>query len=384
MIYLDYNATTPLCDAAREAMLPYLGRHFANPSSVHAAGRDARAAIDNSRDKLAGLLRVKPHELIFTSGGTESCNLAVLGLARRQSSRAAHIISAKTEHHAVLNAVEHLEKHENVEVTWLNVARDGIVDLDQLSKSIRPDTRLVSIMAANNETGVIQPMREISQICHEHGVLLHTDMVQAFGKMDVDLSLVDAASFAAHKFYGPKGAGFLYLRSGLSIQPIMFGGAHENERRPGTENVAAIAAMAAAAEWTLRDRESEQERQAELRDDLWTRISQNVPDAKQNCQNAPRLANTLNVSLLGLESEMLLIALDLEGVCASSGSACMVGSVVASHVLLAMGLPIERARSAVRFSLGKWTTADEIKRAGDAMRKIVDRFETRKSAHAVA
>ena len=417
MIYLDYNATTPLCDAAREAMLPYLGRHFGNPSSVHAAGRDARAAIDNSRDKLAALLRVKPHELIFTSGGTESCNLAVLGLARNRSSHAAHIISAKTEHHAVLNAVEHLEKHENVEVAWLNVARDGIVDLDQLSKSIRPDTRLVSIMAANNETGVIQPMREISQICREHGVLLHTDMVQAFGKMPVvipseveesrdaapklmprdpstplrsaqddgvDLSLVDAASFAAHKFYGPKGVGFLYLRSGLSIQPIMFGGAHENERRPGTENVAAIAAMAAAAEWTLRDRESEQERQAELRDDLWSRISQNVPDAKQNAQNAPRLANTVNVSLLGLESEMLLIALDLEGVCASSGSACMVGSVVASHVLLAMGLPIERARSAVRFSLGKWTTADEIKRAGDAMGKIVNRFETRKSAYAVA
>jgi len=384
MIYLDYNATTPLCEAAREAMLPYLGRHFGNPSSVHAAGRDARAAIDNSRDKLARLLRVKPHELIFTSGGTESCNLAVLGLARNRSSHAAHIISAKTEHHAVLNAVEHLEKHESIEVTWLNVARDGIVDLDQLSKSIRPDTRLVSIMAANNETGVIQPMRKISQICREHGVLLHTDMVQAFGKMDVDLSLVDAASFAAHKFYGPKGIGFLYLRSGLSVQPIMFGGAHENERRPGTENVAAIAAMAAAAEWTLRDRESEQERQAELRDDLWTRISHNVPDAKQNAQNAPRLANTLNVSLLGLESEMLLIALDLEGVCASSGSACMVGSVVASHVLLAMGLPIERARSAVRFSLGKWTTADEIKRAGDAMGKIVNRFETRKSAYAVA
>src|SRR5947207_2879282 len=384
MIYLDYNATTPLCDAAREAMLPYLGRHFGNPSSVHAAGRDARAAIDDARVKLAGLLRVKPHELIFTSGGTESCNLAVLGLSRNRSSHATHIISAKTEHHAVLNAVEHLEKHENVDVTWLNITRDGIVDLDQLSKSIRPDTRLVSIMAANNETGVIQPMREISQICREHRVLLHTDMVQAFGKMDVDLSLVDAANFAAHKFYGPKGAGFLYLRSGLSIQPIMFGGAHENERRPGTENVAAIAAMAAAAEWTLRDRESEQERQAGLRDDLWSRISQNVPGAKQNAQKAPRLANTLNVSLLGLESEMLLIALDLEGICASSGSACMVGSVVASHVLLAMGLPIERARSAVRFSLGKWTTADEIKRAGDAMRKIVDRFETRKSAYAVA
>ena len=384
MIYLDYNATTPLCDAAREAMLPYLGRYYGNPSSVHAAGREARAAIDNARDKLAELLRVKPHELIFTSGGTESCNLVVLGLARSRSPHAGHIISAKTEHHAVLNAVEHLEKHESIEVTWLNVARDGIVDLDQLAAAIRPETRLVSIMAANNETGVIQPMGEISQICREHGVLLHSDVVQAFGKMDVDLSLVDAASFAAHKFYGPKGVGFLYLRSGLSIQPIMFGGAHENERRPGTENVAAIAAMAAAAEWTLRDRENEQERQAELRDDLWTRISQNVPDAKQNGQNAPRLANTLNVSLLGLDSEMLLIALDLEGVCASSGSACMVGSVVASHVLLAMGLPIERARSAVRFSLGKWTTPDEIKAAGDAVGKIVDRLHTRTSAYAVA
>ncbi|PYL09895.1 MAG: cysteine desulfurase NifS [Verrucomicrobia bacterium] len=393
MIYLDYNATTPLCEPAREAMMPYLDRHFGNPSSVHAAGREARAAIDDARDKLAASLRIKPNEIIFTSGGTESCNLAVFGLARSRSTgglpavasaKAGHIISAKTEHHAVLNAVEHLEKHERFEVTWLNVSRDGIVDLDHLAKSIRPETRLVSIMAANNETGVIQPIREISRICRERGVLLHSDMVQAFGKIDIDLSLVDAASSAAHKFYGPKGVGFLFLRSGLSIQPIMFGGAHENERRPGTENVAAIAAMAAAAEWTSRDRDGEQERERQLRDALWTRISETIPNAKQNGANAPRLANTLNVSLLGLDSEMLLIALDLEGVCASSGSACMVGSVVASHVLLAMGLPVERARSAVRFSLGKWTTADEIKAAGDAVRKIVDRLETRKSAYAVA
>jgi cysteine desulfurase len=365
-------------------MLPYLGRHFGNPSSVHAAGREARAAIDNARDKLSGLLRVKPHEIIFTSGGTESCNLAVLGLARCRMEQGGHIISAKTEHHAVLNTIEYLEKHKHFEVTWLNVSRDGVVDLDQLADSIRPETRLVSIMAANNETGLIQPMREISQICRERGVLLHSDMVQAFGKIEADLSLVDAASFAAHKFYGPKGAGFLFLRSGLSIEPIMFGGAHENERRPGTENVAAIAGMAAAAEWTLRDRELEQQREAKLRDELWTRISKSVQDAKQNGANAPRLANTLNVSLLGLDSETLLIALDLEGVCASSGSACMVGSVVASHVLLAMGLPIERARSAVRFSLGKGTTADEIGATGDAVRKIVDRLQTRKSAYAVA
>jgi len=384
MIYLDYNATTPLCDQAREGMLPYLDRHFGNPSSVHAAGREARAAVDDARDQLAGLLSVRSHEIIFTCGGTESCNLAVLGLARRRSSRGGHIVSNKAEHHAVLNTLEYLEKCEGFEITWLNVSRDGMIDLDQLAAVIRPDTRLVSIMTANNETGVIQVMREISQICRGHGVLLHSDMVQAFGKVQIDLSLVDAASFAAHKFYGPKGAGFLFLRSGLSIEPIMFGGAHENERRPGTENVAAIAGMAAAAEWTLRDCDSEQERERRLRDELWTRISQNVPDAKQNGANAPRLANTLNVSLLGLDSEMLLIALDLEGVCASSGSACMVGSVVASHVLLAMDLPIEHARSAVRFSLGKWTTADEIKAAGDAVRKIVDRLETRKSAYAVA
>ena len=384
MIYLDYNATTPLCDTAREAMLPYLERRFGNPSSVHAAGREARAAIDNARDKLAALLHAKPNEIIFTSGGTESCNLAVFGLARPRSAHGGHIISAKTEHHAVLNAVEHLEKNEGFEVTWLDVSPDGVIDLNQLASAIRPETRLVSIMTANNETGVLQPMREISQICRDRSVLLHTDMVQVFGKSNVDLSLVDAASFAAHKFYGPKGAGFLFLRSGLSIQPIMFGGAHENERRPGTENVAAIAGMAAAAEWTLQDRHSEQEREARLRDELWMRISARVPDAKQNGANAPRLANTLNVSLPGLDSEMLLIALDLEGVCASSGSACMVGSVVASHVLLAMGLPIERARSAVRFSLGKWTTAEEIMAAGDAVRKIVDRLETRKSAYAVA
>jgi cysteine desulfurase len=295
-----------------------------------------------------------------------------------------HVISAKTEHHAVLNALEHLEKHEGFEVTWVNVSRDGIIDIDQLAKAIRPETRLVSIMTANNETGVIQPAREISQICRERGVLLHSDMVQSFGKIDTDLSLVDTASFAAHKFYGPKGVGFLFLRGGLSIQPIMFGGAHENERRPGTENVAAIVGMAAAAEWAEQEHEKEQEREKKLRDELWTRIAENVPEAKQNGANAPRLANTLNVSLLGIDSEMLLIALDLEGVCASSGSACMVGSVVASHVLLAMGLPMDHARSAVRFSLGKWTTADEIKAAGDAVRKIVDRLNTRKSAYAVA
>ncbi len=373
MIYLDYNATTPLCDAAREAMLPYLGRYFGNPSSVHAAGREARAAIDNARDKLGVLLRAKPGEIIFTGGATESCNLAVLGLARSSSSRGGHIISNKAEHHAVLHPLEHLEQHEGFEVTWLNVSESGMVDLDQLADSIRPDTRLVSIMTANNETGVIQPMREISQICRDRGVLLHSDMVQAFGKTDVDVSLVDVASFAAHKFYGPKGTGFLCLRAGLPIQPIMFGGAHENQRRPGTENVAGIAGMAAAAEWILRDRETEQERRARLRDQLWRGIADVFPDAQQNGDPAHRLANTLNTSFIGIDSETMLMALDLEGVCASSGSACMVGSVRASHVLLAMGLPMKRARSAIRLSLGKWTTAEEIAATGDALDRIAKR-----------
>lgn len=373
MIYLDYNATTPLCDAAREAMLPYLGRYFGNPSSVHAAGREARAAIDNARDKLGALLRAKPGEIIFTGGATESCNLAVLGLARSSSSRGGHIISNKAEHHAVLHPLEHLEQHEGFEVTGLNVSESGMVDLDQLADSIRPDTRLVSIMTANNETGVIQPMREISQICRDRGVLLHSDMVQAFGKTDVDVSLVDVASFAAHKFYGPKGTGFLCLRAGLPIQPIMFGGAHENQRRPGTENVAGIAGMAAAAEWILRDRETEQERRAQLRDELWRSIVEVFPDAQQNGDPTHRLANTLNASFLGVDSETMLMALDLEGICASSGSACMVGSVRASHVLLAMGLPTERARSAIRLSLGKWTTAKEIADAADALGRIAKR-----------
>jgi cysteine desulfurase len=393
MIYLDYNATTPLCEPARAAMLPYLERYFGNPSSVHAAGREARAAIDNGRDQLAALLHAKPNEIIFNSGATESCNLAVLGLARSSKpvrlnrtglmSRP-HVISAKTEHHAVLHALEHLEEHEGFEVTWLNVSQNGMVDLDQLAKSIRPETRLVSIMAANNETGVIQPLAEISRICRERGVLLHSDMVQAFGKIDIDLSLLDAASFAAHKFYGPKGVGFLFLRSGLSIEPIMFGGSHENQRRPGTENVAGVAGMAAAAQWVEQEREKEQPRRQKLRDDLWNRIAKIFPEAQQNGNGAPRLSNTLNVSFVGFDSETLLMALDLESVCASSGSACMVGSVRASHVLLAMGLPTERARSAIRFSLGKWTTAEEIEAAGAAVKRIIERLRSREAEYAVA
>ncbi len=378
MVYLDYNATTPLCPAAREAMEPFLTRHYGNPSSVHAAGREARAGIDDARDRLADLLCAKPHELIFTSSGTESNNLAVLGLARAHAGRGRHLICAATEHHAVLNAFEHLAGRESFDVTFLPVDRHGRIDPDQLARAIRDDTILVSVMTANNETGVLQPIGELARICAERGVLLHSDMVQSFGKLETDLgeSGLAAASFAAHKFYGPKGAGLLYLRAGVPIEPVQFGGAHENQRRPGTENVAAIVGMAAAAEFALRDRAQEQKREERLRDRLWEQITGACPDAIQNGEVSDRLANTLNISFPSLSSETILMALDLEGVCASSGSACMVGSVVASHVLLAMGLPADLAGAAVRFSLGHDTTEEEIDRAAATVGKVIHRMSS--------
>ncbi len=385
MIYLDYNATTPLSPPAREAMLPYLDSVYGNASSVHAAGRRARAGIDNARDQVASVLRTRPNEIVFTSGGTESANLAILGLARSNAARGKHVISNRTEHSAVRNTVEQLGR-EGFSVTWLNVSPDGVVDLDHLRKSLGPETVLVSIMAANNETGVIQPLDEISKICREHNVLLHSDMVQAFGKMEIDLSLVDAASFAAHKFYGPKGAGVLFLRSGLPIQSIMFGGSHENQRRPGTENVAAIVGLGEAA-GKFSYSEKEGVRQGRLRDRLWAGIKQAWPGAVLNGAGAPRLPNTLNFSFTGVDSGTLLIALDLEGVCASSGSACMVGSVKASHVLLAMGLSNERAATATRLSLGHLTTEEEIDSAISIFGKLARRWQDRlnvSGGHALA
>ena len=380
MIYLDYNATTPLCAAAWRAMRPYFERHFGNPSSVHRAGRETRAAIDDARDRLAALLGAKPHEVIFTSGGTEANNLALLGLARRQAPSGKHLISNRAEHHAVLHTLEHLEEQEGFEVTWLDLSPEGLIDPDELDRAIRADTTLVSIMTANNETGVIQPMAEITARCQERGVLLHSDMVQSFGKLPISLAGIDAASFGAHKFYGPKGTGFLYLRSGLPIERIQFGGSHESERRPGTENIPAIVGMAVAAEETFLGLPNEQEREANLRDELWRGIERIFPEAQLNAGQAPRLANTLNVSFPGLASETLLIALDLEGICASSGSACMVGSVVASHVLLAMGRSPDSAASAIRFSLGKETTAPEIEQTIEAIERILRRLNSPASA----
>lgn len=373
MVYLDHNATTPLLPEAREAMLSLLATEFGNPSSIHAAGRRARAVVDDARDDLAALLGAKAHEIIFTGGGTEACNLAVIGLARAHAPFGKHLITSAVEHHAVLHAMEHLAHFEGFDVTVLPVDREGRVDPDRLAAAIRPDTRLVSIMHANNETGTIQPVADIATVCSGRGVLFHTDAVQTYGKLSVrphDLG-VSALSIAAHKFYGPKGVGALWLGAGIALSKITYGGAHENTRRPGTENVAAIAGLAAAARVACGKAEAESARLLPLREELWESIRSFAPHAVRNTPAEGALANTLNVSIPGADGEALLIGLDLEGVAASSGSACMVGSIQASHVLLAMGLPEANARAAVRFSMGTSTSREDVVAAAAALRKVL-------------
>ena len=374
MIYLDYNATTPLAPEVFDAMRPYLERHFGNPSSIHAAGREARAAIDDARDRLAALLGAKPHEIIFTGGGTESDNLAIIGLARANAARGRHLITCATEHHAVLHAFENLQKKESFRVTWLPVDPHGRINLAQLTDALTPQTTLVSIMSANNETGTLQPVREIAALCRARGVLFHSDAIQSFGKEPLAARDFDALSLTAHKFHGPKGAGLLYLGAGHSIESLQHGGSHENQRRPGTENTAAIVGLARAAEIAVASMDAERPRQAALRDRLWEGLHTAFPAAVRNGDPEQTLANTLNVSFPGLDGESLLINLDLAGLCASSGSACMVGSIMASHVLLAMGTAPELARATVRFSLGKETTAAEIETAISRLPEIFARL----------
>jgi len=375
LIYLDYNATTPLAPEAMQAMLPFLEREFGNPSSIHAAGRAARAAIDLARDRMAALLGVKSHEIVFTGGGTEADNLAIIGLARARAHRGKHLITSATEHHAVLHACVHLERYEGFRITYLPVDEQGIVSPDALAAAITDQTTLVSIMTANNETGVLQPVGALSEICRAHDVLFHSDAVQSFGKVHLDSSRHDALSIAAHKFYGPKGAGVLYLGGGITIAPTQHGGTHEGQRRAGTENVAAIVGMAAAAEGALVGMEERTSREQRLCDQLWNGIKAIYSRAVWNGAHASRLANTLNVSFPGLDGESLLIGLDLEGVCASSGSACMVGSIVPSHVLIAMGVNPNHAQATVRFSLGKENTTAEIAETIQRLDVVIHRLQ---------
>jgi cysteine desulfurase len=347
--YLDSNATTQLDPQVRAFMEPMLSGAPGNPSSLHAEGRRARGEIDAARDSLAAWLGGKPSEIIFTGGGTESCNLAILGLARAHRGR--HLITAQTEHHAVLHAFQALETCENFAVTYLAVDEDGLIDPDELAQAILPETSLVSIMSANNETGVCQPMREIGEICSRRDILFHTDAVQSAGKAELAPSAwqVSALSLAAHKFHGPLGAGLLWLKNGIPLCRLMEGGAQENERRPGTENAAAIAGLAEAARLHGSVDRTEAARQFRWIEALWQELRP-LGGVRRNGHARHRVPNTLNLSFQGLHGEDLLIALDLAGLAVSSGSACLVGSVQPSHVLAAMGAP--SADATVRFSIG--------------------------------
>lgn len=377
MIYLDYNATTPVSPQVVAAMRPFLEEFHGNPSSIHAAGRRTRAAVDDSRDRLARLLGAKSHEVIFTGGGTEADNLAILGLARRCAAdgRGKHIITCATEHHAVLHAFEWLALREGFQVTVLPVDSGGRLDPARLQDAIGKETTLVSVMSANNETGVRQPIAELSAICKKRGVFFHTDAIQTFGKEalpPLGASNFDAVSLAAHKFHGPKGVGALWLRGGISIDRTSLGGSHEGDRRAGTENVPGIVGLACAAQLALVGMDAEAARQCALRERLWAGVLAAFPAAR--CNGVDTLANTLNVSFPGLDGESLHISLDLAGLCVSSGSACMVGSIQPSHVLLAMGVEAAVAQATVRFSLGKMTADSEIDAALSLMRPVLDRL----------
>ncbi len=350
--YLDANATTKLDPRVRAVMEPLLEACLGNPSSLHAEGRRARGEIDLARDNIAEWLGAKSSEIIFTGGGTESCNLAVRGLALAHMHKGRHLITARTEHHAVLHTFEALEKSQGFEVTYLEVDSDGVIDPADLAAAIRPDTTLVSIMSANNETGVRQPMPELGAICAKHGLLFHTDAIQSAGKEKLDLKgwQVGALSIAAHKLRGPLGAGLLWLKVGVPLVRQMEGGAHENERRPGTENAPAIAGFAEAVRLHGTRDEAEAARQFRWIERLWEDL-RDLGDIRRNGHVTQRLPNTLNINLLGLHGEDLLIGLDLAGLAVSSGSACLVGSVQPSHVLAAMGVPSDWAAATIRISI---------------------------------
>jgi cysteine desulfurase len=361
-IYFDYNATTPIDPQVRGAMRPFLDEIWGNPSSVHHVGRKARAFLDEARDRAARVLNCKPSEVIFTSGGTESVNLAIFGTARLLRDKGRHIITSGVEHHAVLHSCGYLSKKEGFEVTVLPVDRDGRVSPDDLQKAIRPDTILVSIMAANNEIGTVQPVAELGAVCRGRGILFHTDAVQWFGKepfRHIDQFNADLVSICGHKFHGPKGAGALYIRSPLHPDPILFGGGHENERRAGTENLAAIVGFVEALERFVRTPVFSRDHLLPLTTRLSDAIA-NIPDTKLVSPRSNVLSNTVSFVVHRADSISLLAGLDIEGICASSGSACSAGSLEPSHVISALSLEPSLANSLVRFSLGRESSAEEV------------------------
>ena len=357
-VYLDNNATTPILPEVFEAMRPYFAEHFGNASSIHHHGQETRAAVERARESVAALLGCRASEIVFTSGGTEGDNLAVFGLVREGD----HVISSTIEHHAVLNSCKHLEA-SGCEVTYVPVDGRGLVDPDDVRRSLRPHTKLISIMMANNETGVLQPVEAIGNVAAEADAYFHTDGVQAAGKVPIDVNIIgcDLLSISGHKMHAPQGVGALYVRKGTILQPMLYGGSHERSRRAGTENVPGIIALGKAAEIAKEalDR-GELTLMAAMRDRLQEKILAEVEATGVNGEGAPRVPNTSNIHFDYIEGEALVIALDLKGLAVSTGAACSSGAIEPSHVLTAMGLPADQARASLRFSLGKQNTPEDL------------------------
>ncbi len=374
-IYLDHNAATPVHPDVLEAMLPFFGQRFGNASSAHSLGREAKEALTRAREQVANLIGAEPASIVFTSGGTESDNLAIKGIAYANEKKGKHIITSQIEHPAVLNACQSLEK-EGFETTYLRVDRHGKVDLDHLRDSIRKDTILISIMHGNNEIGTIQDIGEIGRIAAERKLYFHTDAVQTCGKLPLDVveSKVTSLSMAGHKLYGPKGIGALYIQKGTRILPLVHGGHHEYERRAGTENVPGIVGLGKACEIIKKILEENTRKQVELRDRLEKELTEQIEDTVVNGHPTDRLPNTLNMCFRYVEGESMLMMLDMKGVAVSSGSACASGSLDPSHVLLAIGLPHEVAHGSLRFSLGIGNTGDEIDYVVKVLPEIVKRL----------
>ena len=378
-IYLDHAATTPVDPEVVAAMLPYFTTHPGNPSSIHHLGRAALEALDDARQTVAEVLGASPKEIIFTGGGSEANNLAIKGVALEQQQRGKgnHVIASAIEHHAVLDTVEYLE-HFGFETTVLPVDSDGFVQPDDLRAALRPTTVLVSIMYANNEIGAIQPIAELGAICRERGVLFHTDAVQAAGSLSLDVAAlnVDLLSLAAHKFYGPKGVGVLYARRGTPLLPQINGGAQERRRRAGTENTPGIVGLATALQLAEERKASYVAHCARLRDQLLDGILTRIPFTQLNGDHTRRLANNANIAFDYIEGESILLLLDQQGICASSGSACTSGSLDPSHVLIALGMSPEHANGSIRFTVGKDTTQADIARVLDLLPPMIERLRS--------
>ena len=377
LIYLDNAATTKTAPEVVEAMLPYFTEHYGNPSTVYSLGGESKKAITEARETIANALGAQTEEIYFTAGGSESDNWALKATAEAYKSKGNHIITTKIEHHAILHTCEWLEKH-GYEITYLPVDENGVVKIDELKKAIRPETILISVMFANNEIGTIQPIKEIGEIAHEHGILFHTDAVQAFGQVpiNVDEYHIDMLSASGHKLNGPKGIGFLYIRKGVKIRSFIHGGAQERKRRAGTENVPGIVGLGKATERAMATMKERTDKEIELRDYLIDRVLKEIPYTRLNGHRATRLPNNANFSFQFIEGESLLIMLDMEGICGSSGSACTSGSLDPSHVLMAIGLPHEIAHGSLRLTLNEEITKEDLDFVVENLKRIIDRLRS--------